>query len=89
MCLVAFKGNYYVNLALFRPAVQSSSHSALYMYIASYAVDGNAVHEASRAITLNNDLKPWWKVHLANPTWVAQVEIIGMKGEYTGFMPMV
>ena len=79
MCLVAFKGNYYVNLALFRPAAQSSSHSAV--YVASNAVDGNAVQEASRAITSNSDLKPWWKVHLANPTWVAQVEIIGMQSE--------
>ena len=29
------------------------------------------------AVTDYNDLQPWWKVNLAYPIWVSQVEIKG------------
>ena len=71
---MTFKGDFHVNLALFRPATQSST---LDVNIANNAVDGNAVESSARAITAFYDSQPWWKVQLASPVWVSQVEITG------------
>ena len=58
------------NFALLRPASLSSGYSGLE---ASKAVDGN---KATFSHTHANDLRPWWKVHLAYPIWVQHVEIV-------------
>ena len=59
-----------INLALFRPAYQSSTYLNL---VASFAVDGITDNDIS-AHTLS-DCNAWWKVHLAFPVWVTHVEI--------------
>ena len=56
------------NVALFRPATQSSTVAP---YDASYAVDGD-----NSSFSLTDGEHPWWKVQLAEPLWVSQVEII-------------
>ena len=56
------------NVALLRPATQSSTVTA---YHANYAVDGD-----NSSFSLTYDEHPWWKVQLAEPLWVSQVEII-------------
>ena len=70
-----------VNLALGRPASQSSQ---LGSYQASNAVDGNAVNDTSFSITSDMDNQPWWKVELANVSWVTHVELTNRynAGEY-------
>ena len=60
------------NFALLRPATQSSMWED---YVASKAVDGNAVDDSSCAITNTGDYKPWWKVQLAYPISVTHVEL--------------
>ena len=71
-----FKEAFHVNLALLRPATQSSTQPSGYGgYLANYSVDGNPLGTSSR--TDYYDRQPWWKVHLAYPVWVWQVEIIG------------
>ena len=70
-----FKGN--VNVALLRPAIQSS----IYMDDeARNAVDG-VIDIHHRATTAHYDFNPWWKVKLAYPIWVGQVEITGLTGK--------
>ena len=71
-----------VNLALFRPASQSSTYS---INVASVAVDGNTTDDDSCSITGYNDFQPWWKVQLANPTWVTHVELTNRRfsGDYS------
>ena len=64
-----FKGSGAVNLALRRPATQSSTQGSSYR--ASKAVDGTDSFSA----TGRYDFRPWWKVQLAYPVWVGQVEI--------------
>ena len=61
-----------LNLALGRPASQSSQ---LGSYQASNAVDGNAVDDNLCSITSDADYQPWWKVELANVSWVSHVEL--------------
>ena len=70
-----------VNLALGRPASQSSQSGS---YQASNAVDGNAVDDTSCSITSDTDNQPWWKVVLANVSWVTHVELTNRynAGEY-------
>ena len=75
--LVAFKGDFSMNLALSRPANQSSTWPA-YMYEASNAVDGDV---DTFSATNDYDFQPWWKVQLAYPVWVSQVEITSYTGE--------
>ena len=58
------------NLALLRPATQSST---ILGYEASMAVDGDI---ASFSMTAGGDIQPWFKVELAYPVWVTRVEII-------------
>ena len=77
--LMTFKGDFHVNLALFRPATQSSTQPG---YIANKAVDGNAGDVSTSAITDYFDKQPWWKVQLAYPVWVSQVEVTGDKGKW-------
>ena len=60
------------NLALFRPATQSSTYDA---NEANRAVDGDI---SSAALTGGGIRHPWWKVQLAYPVWVTRVEIIGV-----------
>ena len=67
---MANKGDYHANLALFRPATQSSTDDGM---VANLSVDGSS---SSRSITNYNDVQPWWKVCLAIPIWVSQVEVI-------------
>ena len=68
-----------MNYALLRPAYQSSIRSG--GHEAGKAVDGNAT---TISHTLNGDLRPWWKVKLANPIWFNNVEINNRehKGKY-------
>ena len=61
-----------MNLALGRPASQSSTYGA---YVASKSVDGDAVDQESCSITNTADLKPWWKVQLAYASWITHVEL--------------
>ena len=70
-----------VNLALGRPASQSSTYGT---YVASKAVDGESVDELSCSITGIGDYQPWWKVELANVSWITHVEITNKRdsGEY-------
>ena len=56
------------NLALFRPATQSTTYSPRG---ASRAVDGTL----ARSWTHPLDSHPWWKVQLAHPVWITHVEI--------------
>ena len=77
--LVSFKGNFFGNLAQFRPATQSTIYQE--GDEARCAVDGQLTQSTCRSVTSNWDLKPWWKVRLAFPTWVFQVEINSLIGE--------
>ena len=77
--LVLFKGSFTVNLALFRPANQSSSYDIYHE--ASKAVDGDIAGLGS--CTDDFDPDPWWKVQLAYPVWVFQVEIHSPQCELT------
>ena len=76
LCVVA-QGN----LALGRPASQSSTYA---QHLAGIAVDGNATDDNACSITNGGDLQPWWKVELANATWITHVELTnrGPSGEY-------
>ena len=65
-----------MNFALLRPATQSSTYQD---FVASKAVDGNAVDDSSCAITGAHDYKPWWKAQLAYPVWVTHVDITNRK----------
>ena len=65
----AFKGVYFVNMALSRSATQSSTDG---LHEANNAVDGAI---STWAVIDYYDLQPWWKVHLAYPIWVSHVEI--------------
>ena len=60
----------HLNLALSRPANQSSTYPGS---PANKAVDGRVT---SSSITDNGDFHPWWTVQLAEPVWVTRVEII-------------
>ena len=72
MCpLWLFKGGYFVNMGLSRPATQSSTDR---LQDANDAVDGVT---SPWAVIDFYDLQPWWKVNLAYPIWVSQVEIKG------------
>ena len=62
-----------INYALFRPASQSSTISN--RWAASEAVDGIADNDASFMHTGFGDYAPWWKVQLAYPVCVTEVEI--------------
>ena len=66
------------NFALFRPAIQNSTHDS---YEAIYAVDGDFSSASATAI---GDLQPWWKVQLAYPVWVTRIEVISVvyKGKW-------
>ena len=75
MSLVAFKGDFNMNLALSRPVYQSSTWPE---YEASNAVDGDV---GTYSVTSDDDFQPWWKVQLAYPVWVSQVEITSLAGE--------
>ena len=70
-----------MNLALGRPASQSSTYG---LHIASKAVDGNAEYDNSSSITGPGDYRPWWKVELANTSFVTHVKLTNRKhsGEY-------
>ena len=70
---VVFIGN--INLALFRPAIQSSTY---FDWVASKAVDGDMEGRAS-STSYQGDPQPWWKVRLARPVWVTHVEITNYK----------
>ena len=59
------------NLALLRPATQSTTVSS--GYEADKGVDGAI---GTTAMTENIETHPWWKVHLARLVWVTRVEII-------------
>ena len=52
-----------------RPATQSSTKPA---FDANKAVDGDI---NSHSMTNIGDRHPWWKVRLAYPVWVTQVDI--------------
>ena len=58
-------------MALSGSATQSSTDG---LQEANNAVDGTT---NTWAVTDYNDLQPWWKVNLAYPIWVSQVEIKG------------
>ena len=60
-----------MNFALFQLASQSSQTSP--GRSASKAVDGD---EATLPHTELDDSRPWWKVRLAYPIWVTNVEIV-------------
>ena len=66
---MAFEGS--TNTAFLRPAYQSSNE---YRNLASNGVDGNYDWN-HKAMTANDDYTPWWKVKLAYPAWIDQVEI--------------
>ena len=72
----------HTNYALLQPATQSSNFSS--SSGANNAVDGDISSVAATAI---GDFNPWWKVQLAFPVWVTQVEIINSvyKGENTQY----
>ena len=62
----------HVNLALSRPAAQSS---IAFGDVADNAVDGDV---DTSSTTLFSDKQPWWKVQLAESVWVRWVEIMVM-----------
>ena len=68
-----------VNLALGRPASQSSTFA---QHLAGIAVDGDATTTDDNACSITNtgDLYPWWKIELANATWITHVEITNRFG---------
>ena len=72
---IAFRDE--VNIALQRPASQSDTYAT---NVAANAVDGK-VEFGYRSTTENGDLHPWWKMHLAYPIWVYQVEITSIISE--------
>ena len=73
---MAFEGS--ANIAFLRPTYQSSRE---YGNRASHGVDGN--HDWNhKAMTADNDYTPWWKVKLAYPIWIDQVEIDMDTSEY-------
>ena len=61
------------NFALFRPAFQSTTY--INATRASIVVDGIIDGDAC-SHTSDGDYHPWWKVHLAYPIWVTDVELI-------------
>ena len=76
LALMSFEENFYVNVALFRPATQSSLLRS--PFFADKSVDGNTGGTASS--TAFHDQSPWWKVQLAHRIWVSQVEIFWHTG---------
>ena len=69
-----------INLALFRPATQSTTDDTTGLQEASKAVDGK-VGGSFYSSTALYDNQPWWKVQLANPVWVSCVEITNHESE--------
>ena len=73
------KGDINTNLALKRPAYQSSTKSTMR---ASRAVDERWNAESS---TDYGDFRPWWKVQLAYPVWVLRVRLNVVVSKYILF----
>ena len=73
------------NIALRKPAAQSSTKSD---YNAAYAVDGNRgtnflVHKCAH--TADGDTNPWWRVDLQTVYYITSVRILNRgEDQYTG-----